>query len=1173
MRMTRSAFCLLLLAAGGTTAVRAQAQTRKSTGPDLTKEPVLYVVPYAHLDTQWRWDYPTTIGQYLPRTMHDNFALFEKYPHYVFNFSGANRYRMMKEYYPADFARVKAYVAQGRWFPSGSSMEENDVNNPSAESIMRQVLYGTRWFRAELGRTSAEYMLPDCFGFPASLPSILSHMGLKGFSTQKLTWHSASPVGGPGSPQETPAGLPFNVGWWQGLDGHGVIAALNAMDYSGDVTYDVSKTPPAPVPPQAPLTDWPERLQRNGRHGLFTDYYYYGTGDVGGSPREWSVRIMEAIATRGSTALPLPGERSGEGAPVPTLGPVVQVGDGPVAVRQTTAERMFLDIRPEWIARLPKYQGDLELIEHSAGSLTSQAYMKRWNRQNERLADAAERASVAAMWLGARPYPLRRLNDAWTLVMGGQFHDIIPGTSLPRAYEFAWNDQVLALNQFAGVLTSASEGIGAALDTRAKGTPIVVYNPLGIDREDVVEATLPFPGGTPAGVRVLGPDGREVPAQVSGGRVLFLAKVPSVGYAVYDVQPAPAAAPSPALKVTPRSLENARYAVSLNDEGDIASIHDKRLGRELLSAPLRLAITTDKPSQWPAWNMDWTDQQKPPRAYVGGPAAIRVVEAGPARVALEVAREAEGSRFVQTIRLAAGAAGDRIEIASAIDWHTPQANLKATFPLAASNPEATYNWDIGTIRRGNDRPKQYEVASHQWLDLTDRGGAFGVTVLTGAKNGSDKPDDSTLRLTLVRTPGISPGWEEYGDQSTQDWGHHELVYGLAAHAGDWRAEHSLWQALRLEQPLVAFVGAPHAGALGKQLSLVRVSTPAVRILALKKAEASDEVVVRLVETEGRPQKGVGVVFAAPLTAARELNGQEQPLGGARLAGGHLVADFTPYQPRTFAVKLTAPEARVRPAGITSRPLSLPYDVVAASGDGVASEHAFDDAGNALPAELLPAELEYSGVRFRLAAAGTGQPNALAAHGQSLALPAGSYDRVYVLAASADGDRPATFRLGDAGTELTVQDWGGFVGQWDDRQWRIVQQPVPDEPAAGDTTRAARHARAIRERVQREGPILTSEFTGVIVPGFVKPAQVAWFASHHHRPDGSNAPYQYAYLYAYALDVPPGATTLTLPDDERIRVLAVTAARVGPRLAPAQPLHDTLERTDGTAVPVPSVRRP
>src|ERR1041385_82456 len=106
--------------------------TAQTTQPDLTRQPTLYVIAYAHLDTQWRWEYPRVINEYIPKTMHDNFALFEKYPNYVFNFSGANRYRMMKEYWPADFARVKQYGAAGRWFSAGSSVGERGGEGPAA---------------------------------------------------------------------------------------------------------------------------------------------------------------------------------------------------------------------------------------------------------------------------------------------------------------------------------------------------------------------------------------------------------------------------------------------------------------------------------------------------------------------------------------------------------------------------------------------------------------------------------------------------------------------------------------------------------------------------------------------------------------------------------------------------------------------------------------------------------------------------------------------------------------------------------------------------------------------------------------------------------------------------------------------------------------------------------
>src|SRR5262249_36248298 len=159
-----------------------------------------------------------------------------------------------------------------------------------------------------------------------------------------------------------------------------------------------------------------------------------------------------------------------------------------------------------------------------------------------------------------------------------------------------------------------------------------------------------FPNAAPKVVSVVGPDGQQVPAQVIGAQngttqILFLAKTPSVGYAVFDVQAADSQTASATLKVSESTLENGRYRISIDPGGDVSAILDKKLNRELLSAPIRMAIKTDKPTQWPAWNMDWNDQIKAPRAYVGGPAKIRVSENGPVRVAVEVVRETEGSKY------------------------------------------------------------------------------------------------------------------------------------------------------------------------------------------------------------------------------------------------------------------------------------------------------------------------------------------------------------------------------------------------------------------------------------------------------------------------------------------------------------------------------------------------
>ena len=1162
--------------------ITVHSQTMKA--PDIAQVPTLYVVPYAHLDTQWRWEMPQTISEYLLKTMRVNFDYMDKYPHYVFNWTGSNRYRLMKEYFPSDYARMKQYVAEGRWFPAGSSVEEGDVNLPSAEGIFRQILYGNEYFRKDFGKASAEYMLPDCFGFPASLPSILAHAGVKGFSTQKLNaqWQPAPKIGGPDSPERTPEGIPFNVGVWVGPDGKSVLAALNPGGYGSSAYTDLSKEPgPPPPPPQmtpeqkARLTpeqlraferpreieqNWVKRINLDGNvTGVFADYHYVGTGDIGGAAHESTIKLLEAIVDKSNTVLPAPPRPffgQGTGPTTEASGPEVKVGDGPVHVVIAAADQMFNDIKPGMESRMPRYQGDLELINHSAGSLTSQAFHKRWVIKNELLADAAEKASIAAEWMGGRTYPQQRLNDAWTLELGGHFHDTGAGTATPRAYQFAWNDDMIAANQFAGVLTDATEAVASGLNTQTTGVPIVVFNPLNIEREDVVEADVHFPQGAPKAVRVIRPDGRAVPSQIEGSKVLFVAKVPSVGYAVYDVQPGQSSNANSSLKVTNSSLENDRYKVRLDPNGDVASIYDKALMKELLSAPMRLAISTDAPKIYPAWNMEFEQEQATPRAYVSGPAQVRIKESGPVRVSLEVTRETESSKFVQTVKLSAGDAGNRVEFENVIDWKTLDANLKAAFPLAASNENATYNWDIGTIQRPNAHARQFEVASHRWIDLSDRSGAFGTTILTDYKNGSDKPNDNTLRLTLMRSPGMQPSTngrpQAYTDQANQDWGHHEFLFGLAGHPGDWRTAQTDWQAYRLNDPLISFQTSKHSGSLGKDFSLVHLNNPRIRVLALKKAEASDEIVIRMVELDGKPAQNVRVSFAAPIIAAREINAQEQPIGTESIEENTLSASFTAYQPRTFAVRFGPSSSKV--ASVQSHPVALHYDLaVATNDDDKTSGGGFDGKGNAMPAEMLPSQINYHDVQFDLTPSKTSVPNAVVAKGQTIDLPSGRHNRVYILAASSDGDQAVEFRVGNKIAIENIQAWNGFIGQWDTRIWKNP----PDRDWAISANHAVWPPVDEQQREERpQSPRYPEDYVG-LEPGFVKPAGLAWYASHHHTAVGLNEPYEYSYLFAYPIDIPENARTLTLPNNDKIRILAISVAEENPTLDLAQSLYDNL----------------
>jgi len=284
--------------------------------------------------------------------------------------------------------------------------------------------------------------------------------------------------------------------------------------------------------------------------------------------------------------------------------------------------------------------------------------------------------------------------------------------------------------------------------------------------------------------------------------------------------------------------------------------------------------------------------------------------------------------------------------------------------------------------------------------------------------------------------------------------------------------------------------------------------------------------VRVVELDGRPQPNVRVSFAAPITAAREVNGQEQPLGPAIVADGALVASFSAYQPRTFALRLAAPAAKL--TAVRSAPVALRYDLPTASNDGTRSAGGFDGKGNSLPAEMLPPQIVFNDVQFQLAAAKTGAPNAMVAKGQTIALPSGFYNRVYLLAASADGDQTATLELGGKKVELNIPDWGGFIGQWEDRQWTSTDTSHDDY----------------------------GDMIG-LKPGYIKRADLAWYCDHHHNAAGENVAYRYSYLFAFAIDLPPGAKNIQLPKNDKIRILAISVAEENPAVAPAQPLYDVL----------------
>ena len=163
---------------------------------------------------------------------------------------------------------------------------------------------------------------------------------------------------------------------------------------------------------------------------------------------------------------------------------------------------------------------------------------------------------------------------------------------------------------------------------------------------------------------------------------------------------------------------------------------------------------------------------------------------------------------MQRIHLYEGTQACRVDFENSIDWRSENSLLKAEFPLSVSNPEATYDIGLGSVKRGNNRDNQFEVYSHEWTDLTDKSGNYGVTILNNARYGWDKPADNTLHHSLLFTPKPGNG---YRYQAQQDMGHHVFTYSLIGHEGQLNEPEAVRQAAILNSSLKAFFTTRHKG--------------------------------------------------------------------------------------------------------------------------------------------------------------------------------------------------------------------------------------------------------------------------------------------------------------------------------------------------------------------------
>lgn len=981
--MKHKGFKKLIVSAVSCVAVNAMAQTEDKT---------LFLISNTHLDTQWNWEVTTTINEYLKNTLNQNMALMDKYPLFRLNYEGGIKYMWMKEYYPSEFEKMKKYISSGQWHVSGMSLDATDVIMSSPESILHSMLYANKFYMKEFGvRGGYDIMLPDCFGFPYTLPTLARHAGIKGFHTNKLSWGCAVYDKLP----------PFGI--WQGIDGSQIYAIFKGGAYDAHEEFNKDLTED---------DSWLKKTEENyDKYGVPIAVKYVGPrSDRGGGLKDDS-------------------SSDGENTPY-WLNYSAGKSDGKIKVKLASPDEIFDYLDEHRNSKYQTWNDELPMRSHGVGAYTSWGLLKKWNRQNELLADAAEKASSLAYWLGVADYPSSQLRDAWVRTIWQQHHDGITGTSTLKANDFSTNEYYIANRSFARTLTSAVSASSQLLDTQTEGTPIVVYNPLSHDRTDIVEGSLPTES-KPQCIKVTGPDGKETLAQITGYdqqkgclNFIFAATVPSLGMAVYDVVlgESPSATSSLSVDESARTISNGRYTVTIGSTGDVSKIYDEQNKRTLIGSAVRQQLIYDHEDTWPAWEISYTDVCRTPSSVVGSDAEITLVEDGSLRKSFRVKREKENSTFIQYIRM--NALSPRVDCVNEVDWQTTERMLKVNFPFMFSNQNDTYDLSLGTIKRGVRTADKYEVSGNQWADHSATTGKYGVSILTDCKYGWDKPNAASLRLTLLHTPSCS----DYKHQANMDLGPNSFTYSIFPHDGDW-SESTQMEAGHLNQPLVGFVANRHGGVMGRQMSFVAPNTGKVAIKALKKAEDTDELIVRLYEWVGEDQKDVVLSFPSDVVSAREVNALEEEVGGVTVEGNSIKFDIGHYSPKTFAVKLAAPDlAQDTGKPIWSAAVFTPnVDVMSydSSRGNAVAQYTY-----AYPAELIPDTMKVHGVPFVMGNRSNGKPNALRIYNSKLSLDRkDGENRLFLLMASTaeEGSR-IKVGIGDSIAEIDVPYFSGKIGE-------------------------------------------------------------------------------------------------------------------------------------------------
>ncbi len=681
--------------------------------------PTVACMGHAHIDVAWLWPLAETVRK-CGRTFSNMLELMDRYPDFVFCQSQPHLYEFTRDRYPSLYKRIKQKVKNGQWVPTGCTWVEMDCNVTSGESLVRQILFGMRFFKKEFDYKPACLWIPDVFGYSAALPQILKLSGIDNFLTQKISWSEYTR-------------FPHHSFNWEGIDGSRVLSHFLPCD-----GYNASLT-------ARELMSGSRFHMQKDRSDVFASLY--GHGDGGGGTTAQQIERMKHYSDL-------------EGVPkCKPMNPTEFFGE---------LEKKSSDL-PDWVGEL--------YLEYHRGTYTTQGWTKRNNRKAELLLRQTEMLSALSMAAGGK-YEQERLNEAWKLVLLNQFHDIIPGSSKDMVYEDADRDYAEVFKTTTAVRAKALAALSKRVDTRGVGVPVIVNNALSWDHSECVEVAG-VKGLSSASHVATDVDGNETPVQLGkDGCARFMAEVPSMGHAVYHISKGKRT--STLFKASAQVVENEHLRARFDAKGNLVSLVDKASGRESIEkgqVANDLLLFEDKSvGCGPAWDIDihYNDKMLEKGQFV----SARIVEQGPVRTVLRIVRTISKSKVTQDVVLSA--ASKRLDFVTTIEWGAEKdVMLKVAFPVDVRSEKARYEIQYGSVERPThwNTPHdfaKFEVCAQKWADLSE--GGHGVALLNDCKYGHDTRGN-VMRLTLLRAPK-DPGKTADVNKT------HYVTFSLYPHAGD-----------------------------------------------------------------------------------------------------------------------------------------------------------------------------------------------------------------------------------------------------------------------------------------------------------------------------------------------------------------------------------------------------